>query len=672
MRGCVIAVLAVLCLALAGPASAAAPPPGATWTEEYFETPDGETLHADVLRPEGLAPDVKTPVILTVSPYTNHSGQPLTPDPEGGPSSRFYDFLEVGQVFEKGYTYVMVDLRGTGGSSGCNDWGGPGEQSDVKAAVEWAASREWSTGKVALYGKSYDAWTGLMALAQRPEGLAAVVSQEPVVDGYRYLYMNRVPFPNRATTPALFQVIDAQPGHPLDDPQYQINSAPTNPACYPQNLSDQQDPDPESDFWMPRDLVDAVEGNTTPTFMMAGYLEDNTKPDAVFELWNNLSGPNQAWFGQWDHIRGTDRGDDGKALAGRETFATEVMAFLDHHVKGDASAQPQPGVTVQTSDGSWRLEQSWPPADSTGFATGLRGGTYVDDGGNDGTCDRNEEGECAGTVGDGIWSISQPLDQTAHLAGTPQLSVNATPGDANLVADVYDIGPDRMATLVSRGATLTPGSGTTQLELYGEDWRFEPGHRIGVLLTDANDEWWDHESSDEEVTLSGASIELPFLPAPRAANLEGEASAKLEAYREEAPFEVEQGTIDSSATTFAVPRSQGVGAGGGGSGSGAGAARGGSNAGAATPVPRARSGRVTVRLASRGKRLIATGRAPSGARVAVGLRRDGKRVARRAARARGGRFRVTFRPRTKGAFRARASAPQDGRTLRARSAWLRR
>ena len=53
-------------------------------------------------------------------------------------------------MFEKGYTYVMVDLRGTGGSSGCNDWGGPGEQTDVKAAVEWAASREWSTGKVAL------------------------------------------------------------------------------------------------------------------------------------------------------------------------------------------------------------------------------------------------------------------------------------------------------------------------------------------------------------------------------------------------------------------------------------------------------------------------------------------------------------------------------------------
>ena len=47
---------------------------------------------------------------------------------------------------ERGYTFVMVDLRGFGGSSGCLDWGGPGEQADVVEAVKWAASQPWSTG----------------------------------------------------------------------------------------------------------------------------------------------------------------------------------------------------------------------------------------------------------------------------------------------------------------------------------------------------------------------------------------------------------------------------------------------------------------------------------------------------------------------------------------------
>ena len=71
---------------------------------------------------------------------------------------------------ERGYTWVQVDLRGFGGSSGCLDWGGPGEQADVKAAVEWAATQPWSTGKVGMYGKSYDGVTGLIGIAQQPAG----------------------------------------------------------------------------------------------------------------------------------------------------------------------------------------------------------------------------------------------------------------------------------------------------------------------------------------------------------------------------------------------------------------------------------------------------------------------------------------------------------------------
>ena len=141
-----------------------------------------------------------------MGPYFNHSGQtgPLGPvegtpyDPTGtaGPSSRFYDFVNGARLMERGYTFVMVDLRGFGGSTGCLDWGGPGEQADVKAAVEWAASQPWSTGHVGMYGKSYDGVTGLMGVASKPAGLDAVVSQEPVYDMYRYLYSNRVRFEN--------------------------------------------------------------------------------------------------------------------------------------------------------------------------------------------------------------------------------------------------------------------------------------------------------------------------------------------------------------------------------------------------------------------------------------------------------------------------------------------
>src|SRR5918996_4782279 len=194
----------VLCLALAvlavlpATAGAAEVPEGAEWSEATFPSSDGVTLHADILRPKGLASDAKTPVILSIGPYFNHSGQTgaLGPvqdtsyDPVGpaGPSDRFLDLIEGGKLMERGYTFVMVDLRGFGGSSGCLDWSGPGEQADVVHAVNWAASQPWSTGKVGMYGKSYDGVTGLIGVNRRPAGLKAVGSQEPGYDLSRYLY----------------------------------------------------------------------------------------------------------------------------------------------------------------------------------------------------------------------------------------------------------------------------------------------------------------------------------------------------------------------------------------------------------------------------------------------------------------------------------------------------
>src|SRR5215211_4614166 len=141
--------------------------PDADWSEAWIPSSDGVTLHADVLRPKGATAAAKTPVIISIGPYFNHSGQtgPAGPaegtnyDPVGpnaGPSERFQDFVEGSHLLRDGYTYVMVDLRGFGGSNGCLDWSGPGEQADVVNAVKWAASQQWSTSRVGMYGKSYD------------------------------------------------------------------------------------------------------------------------------------------------------------------------------------------------------------------------------------------------------------------------------------------------------------------------------------------------------------------------------------------------------------------------------------------------------------------------------------------------------------------------------------
>ena len=143
---------------------------GGTWSSAYFTEGDGTTLHAAILRPTALK-NAKTPVLLTVSVYDNSSGE-LGPagevegasyDPIGpsqGATANYEDILQ--RIVDEGYSYAIVDLRGTGGSTGCQDWGGPGEQADVVAAVDWARTQPWSTGHVGIYGKSYDGVTGLI------------------------------------------------------------------------------------------------------------------------------------------------------------------------------------------------------------------------------------------------------------------------------------------------------------------------------------------------------------------------------------------------------------------------------------------------------------------------------------------------------------------------------
>ena len=60
------------------------------------------------------------------------------------------------------------------------------------------------------------------------------------------------------------------------------------------------------------------------------------------------------------------------------------------------------------------------------------------------------------------------------------------------MADVYDIDTAGNAILISRGTYLLPGSGKVGFDLYGDDWKLPAGHRVGVLLTGANAEWWLH------------------------------------------------------------------------------------------------------------------------------------------------------------------------------------
>ena len=543
--------------------SAFAPREDADHTEHYFSMGDaaGTRLHADVLRPKGIADDAQTPVILTVSPYTNHNGSTTDTDLNGtGPNPRFYDFLDMSGALTKGYSFAYVDLPGFGGSGGCNDWGGVREQNAVRAAVEWAASQPWSNGKVALLGKSYDGWTGLMGVAQQPKGLAAVVSLEPVYSGYDYLWMNGVR--RGGTWPltlALFQAIDAKPGRPGDSPEYHANSAP-QAWCYGVNIAGGTADDSEQGpYWQERDLGPTAYGKATPVFLTQGFLETNTKSDGAFRYFEDLSGShNRAWFGQFDHARcwetnhstSTPSGDGSRWQTGREgqICMDEIMRFLDEHLKGITPAVKDPAVSVQDNLARWRAENAWPPLDSRMYTTQLRTGTYTDSGSGHGL---------RPTANQGIWTVSEPLAHDVWMAGEPVISVGvAAVPNANLAANIYDIDPEGRATMVSRGVTILRGTGerSVTVNMYGQDWVLEAGHRIAVLVSSANTDEFQHVATRQQVTVRNAHISIPFLTFNRTEFLELDGTnPRYESYQAAATSLLDEAMLTEAEAPFTLP-----------------------------------------------------------------------------------------------------------------------
>jgi pimeloyl-ACP methyl ester carboxylesterase len=472
--------------------------------------------------------------------------------PSEGPSDRFLDFVEGAKLMERGYTFVMVDLRGFGGSTGCLDWAGPGEQSDVVNAVAWAASQPWSTGKVGMYGKSYDGVTGLIGANHQPAGLKAVVSQEPVYDLYRYLYGDGIRRLNSVLTPALYDLIDLTPGPALDDPNYNIDGLndTQRPGCPVLNLADQGGNDDHySAYWRQRNLIPAAKGSTVPLFLTQGLTENNTVADGTAQYLENHGGYERAWLGPWEHVRGNDRDENGRLKMGREGFFDEVMRFYDQFLKGSDPAVQDPPVAVQTNDGRWRAEQSWPPADGTGYTSALRTGSYTDDG----------SGSATGTSDtEGVWTISPRLAHDAHLAGSGKaiVDVATTRPNANLVVDVYDLDEFGIGPLITRQGFLARSAGEKTLDLWSADWKIPAGHRIAVRVTDANEDWWIHTPLFDTVEVVGGSVTLPFLTYERTNTIQGDPGTQLEGYLSETISVPPETLRDSISPSFNLPPAQ--------------------------------------------------------------------------------------------------------------------
>jgi putative CocE/NonD family hydrolase len=129
---------------------------------EWAPMRDGTLLATEVYRPQGSAP---LPVILQRTPYSRFPG--------ALPFASRCDNAEMQLLARSGYVALNQDVRGRYRSQGVMD-AMQQEADDGYDAVEWAAARSWSTGKVGMIGGSYVGLTQWQPAIHTPPHLAAI------------------------------------------------------------------------------------------------------------------------------------------------------------------------------------------------------------------------------------------------------------------------------------------------------------------------------------------------------------------------------------------------------------------------------------------------------------------------------------------------------------------
>lgn len=514
------ALLAAL-VAVTGPGSAAPPSqaaPAASVLEEVYEVHYVPTVGDAVIRVEvwrDPAYDAeRQPVILTYSPY-NSIGEP-----EPARDS-------VGETYvPQGYARAVADVLGTRGSTGCWDYGGRAEQQSGVDVVKWLARRDWSNGKVAMIGGSYNGTTASMVAARGddvPE-LKAIVPIAAISRWYGYAYGNgvryflnsEVPWDEGFDTPLAFDLglgktVAADPmgqhfADTMRDRAAECGTAAHTEEGYSRN------PDYDG-FWRARDYRRHAEDFRAAVLLAHGWQDFNVKQEEGTELWRRIPVDRPGT----DRVEGVPfklmylaQGSHGGATGGKQ-WDDLLSRFLAQTLKGEATGIRREGPVLtqgETSTGvtGFRTLGDYPAPGLDPTTLWLRDGTTL---AGFPSTDAHitsylETGTSTEEATPGTTYLSRPASEATRLVGSPVLraQVRVSSETMHLTPVLYDEAPDGSRSVVARGfqhvdyrsglESAEPAPGTwlrVAVRLLPVDYTLAKGHRFALAVQSSNTVW---------------------------------------------------------------------------------------------------------------------------------------------------------------------------------------
>lgn len=435
---------------------------------------DGVRLDASVCTPEGAPPEGGWPGVLLIHGH-------------GDTGSKASTLGRARRYAGRGYLSACYSVRGQGGSEGLSFHMGAREVFDLQAMIDWAL-RELPVHpkRLGVAGSSQGGWHAYMAAAHHPD-VATVVPENiftdyaefAVSDGCLAMWFFLRTMRRRVMTAGI-QELMRQWAVAGDWDLIQEWVRPTSPLLF----------------------ADRVR---CPVFILHGWHDVGMPPNQALEMFQRLKVPKKLYLGGGGH----EGLDSPEAQAVRQGL---IDRWLDHHLKGEANGiMDEPPILYARRPG-WEhvAEDAFPPADAE------RRWFYLGAGGK--LTDRAPEGpdthanvnnvplrpeytlrsaiydDMAGVPESLAREVTpfegEPLATPAEIVGAPTFRFFVLPNRPffQVHAELFDVGPDGEATLISRGhygtRTAAPGRhATVEIEGRTNGYRVEAGHRLRLAVS---------------------------------------------------------------------------------------------------------------------------------------------------------------------------------------------
>ena len=453
--------------------------------------------------PEGM----KVPVIAESGPYFQ---EPSVNTPTIEVPGSWLGQMFIDQILPHGYAFAQISVSGTGRSNHCMDLMGTAEQLGNDAAVRWLGEQEWSNGAVALIGKSYDGSTPWQAamFGSEHDYLKTIVPISGLIGVKELMWKNGSA---EARAPIMHNGVYGSYGLDGDEEDYQnlcpdyIIGPGTGVGAWAWGG------EAAGDYWAERYFLDRVlENYRGSVYLIQGMHDWNVDPHMAVPTINRLIDAGieaRGLFGQWDHDY-PDRPvqlDDRSDLGGRggEAFPEmirfdwmqDMLEWFDYYLKGIG---PQPGqwIEIQSNQGSWRIEDRYPPVDVETVSLDL-GGLMTNAGGSTTVLPDASSGPVY---------LSEPLENPMYIAGMPRLHVQVTTATVggqlyalledcdeqsncihlgHAIMDLrYHEGGDDVQTWVPVAETIT-----AKMEFFAMDAEVPEGHVLRLSLTSTGEDY---------------------------------------------------------------------------------------------------------------------------------------------------------------------------------------